>query len=267
MLGNHFYNETIRRTVIGFGTLFNNIEIKKKDPTNGEVIETEKVALAYGPKQKFLYRLFENPSTQKVAITMPRMYFEMNGITYDSSRKTSPTQKYRTVIEDNGNEVRVQYVPVPYTLSFELGILAKDQDTGLQILEQILPYFQPSFNITLKMIPDMDEKRDVSITLNNINLEDEWDESFLNRRLVIYTLQFTAKSYLYGPYNKADIIRRATIYETVGDAAVSRRAAELTYTPKAKTDLNQDGQVDANDDLIVTADDDFGFNSGITLLQ
>ena len=112
----------------------------------------------------------------------------------------------------------------------------------------------------------MDEKRDVAITLNSVNLEDEWDESFLNRRLVIYTLQFTAKSYLYGPYNQADIIRKATVYESIGDAAVSRRMAELTYTPKAKTDLNQDGQIDANDDLIVTADDDFGFNSGFTIL-
>ena len=267
MLGNHFYNETIRRTVIGFGTLFNNIEVKTKDPSNGEVIESEKVALAYGPKQKFLYRLFENQSTQKVAITMPRMYFEMTGISYDQGRKTSPIQKYKSVIDNNGNEVRVQYLPVPYTLNFELGILSKDQDTGLQILEQILPFFQPSFNITLKMIPDMDEKRDVSITLNSVNLEDDWDDSFLNRRLVIYTLQFSAKTYLYGPYNKADIIRKATVYETIGDTAVGRRAAELNYTPKAKTDINQDGQVDANDDVLVTADDDFGFNSGFTVLS
>jgi len=266
MLGSHFYNETIRRTVIGFGTLFNNIDVKTRDPETNEVIETEKVALAYGPKQKFLYRLFENPSTQKVAITMPRIYFEMTGISYDSARKTSPVQKYKNVIEENGNEIRVQYLPVPYTLNFELGILSKDQDTGLQILEQILPFFQPSFNITLKMIPDMDEKRDVSVTLNSVNLEDEWDESFLNRRLVVYTLQFSAKTYLYGPYRKADIIRKAKVIETVGDQEVNRRAAELTYTPKAKTDINQDGQVDANDDVLVTADDDFGFNSGFNIL-
>ena len=137
MLGSHFYNETIRRTVIGFGTLFNNIDVKTRDPETGQVIETEKVALAYGPKQKFLYRLFENPSTQKVAITMPRMYFEMTGISYDSTRKTSPVQKYKNVVADSGSEVRVQYLPVPYTVNFELGILSKDQDTGLQILEPV----------------------------------------------------------------------------------------------------------------------------------
>ena len=105
MLGTHFYHEIIRKTIIGFGTLFNNIEVKTKDPSNGEVIESEKVALAYGPKQKFLYRLFENQSTQKVAITMPRMYFEMTGISYDQGRKTSPIQKYKSVIDNNGNEV------------------------------------------------------------------------------------------------------------------------------------------------------------------
>ena len=264
MLGTHFYNETIRRTVIGFGTLFNNLEIKKTNA--GEVIEAEKVALAYGPKQKFLYRLFENPSTQKVAITMPRMYFEMTGIQYDQARKTSPIQKYKTVVAENANEVRVQYVPVPYTINFELGILAKDQDTGLQILEQILPFFQPTFNITINMIPDMNEKRDVAITLDGINMEDEWDDSFLERRLVVYTLQFTAKTFLYGPYNKADIIRKATVYESVGDKAVGRRAVKMEYTPKAKTDKNQDGQVDANDDILVTPDDDFGFNSGFEIL-
>ena len=264
MLGTHFYNETIRRTVIGFGTLFNNVEIKKKNA--GEVIEAEKVALAYGPKQKFLYRLFENPSTQKVAITMPRMYFEMTGIQYDQARKTSPIQKYKTVVAENANEVRVQYVPVPYTINFELGILAKDQDTGLQILEQILPFFQPTFNITINMIPDMNEKRDVAITLDGINMEDEWDDSFLERRLVVYTLQFTAKTFLYGPYNKADIIRKATVYESIGDKAVGRRAVKMEYTPKAKVDKNQDGQVDANDDILITPDDDFGFNSGFEIL-
>ena len=129
---------------------------------------------------------------------MPRLYFEMTGVEYDSARKTSPIQKYKTIIADNGNEVKVQYVPVPYNISFELGIIAKSQDDALQILEQILPYFQPSFSVTLNMIPDMNEKKDIAIVLNNINGEDEWDDSFLNRRYIAYTLNFTMKSYLYG---------------------------------------------------------------------
>ena len=175
MLGTQFYNQAVRKTVVSFGTLFNNIELKKI--VDGQVIETEKVPLAYGPKQKFLYRLQGNPTDgRKVAITLPRIYFEMTGIDYDASRKTPATQKYKTVINDNGNEVRTQYVPVPYNISFEVGILCKSQDDGLQILEQIRPFFQPSFSMSLKFIPDMDEVRDVAVVLNSVDFDDDWED-------------------------------------------------------------------------------------------
>ncbi len=265
MLGTQFYNQAVRKTVISFGTLFNNIELKKI--VDGQVMETEKVPLAYGPKQKFLYRLQGNPTDgKKVAITMPRIYFEMTGIDYDPTRKTPATQKYKTVINDDGNEVRTQYVPVPYNISFEVGILAKSQDDGLQILEQILPFFQPSFSMSLKFIPDMDEVRDVAVVLNNVDFEDDWEDDFTTRRSITYSMQFTCKSYIYGPYTKADVIRKSRIIQTIGDKAVNKRHAELTYTPKAKTDLNQDGQVTAADDALVTSTDDFGFNEGFEFL-
>lgn len=265
MLGTQFYNQAVRKTVISFGTLFNNIELKKT--VDGQVLETEKVPLAYGPKQKFLYRLQGNPTDgRKVAITLPRIYFEMTGIDYDASRKTPATQKYKTVINDNGNEVRTQYVPVPYNISFEVGILCKSQDDGLQILEQILPFFQPSFSMSLKFIPDMDEVRDVAVVLNSVDFDDDWEDDFSTRRSITYTMQFTAKSYIYGPYTKADVIRKSRIIETIGDTNVNKRHVELSYTPKAKTDINQDGQVTAADDALVTADDDFGFNEGMTFL-
>ena len=265
MLGTQFYNQAVRKTVVSFGTLFNNIELKKT--VDGQVIETEKVPLAYGPKQKFLYRLQGNPTDgRKVAITLPRIYFEMTGIDYDASRKTPATQKYKTVINDNGNEVRTQYVPVPYNISFEVGILCKSQDDGLQILEQILPFFQPSFSMSLKFIPDMDEVRDVAVVLNSVDFDDDWEDDFSTRRSITYTMQFTAKSYIYGPYTKADVIRKSRIIETIGDTNVNKRHVELSYTPKAKTDINQDGQVTAADDALVTADDDFGFNEGMEFL-
>ena len=265
MLGTQFYNQAVRKTVVSFGTLFNNIELKKT--VDGQVIETEKVPLAYGPKQKFLYRLQGNPTDgRKVAITLPRIYFEMTGIDYDASRKTPATQKYKTIINDNGNEVRTQYVPVPYNISFEVGILCKSQDDGLQILEQILPFFQPSFSMSLKFIPDMNEVRDVAVVLNSVDFDDDWEDDFSTRRSITYTMQFTAKSYIYGPYTKADVIRKSRIIETIGDTAVNKRHVELSYTPKAKTDINQDGQVTAADDALVTADDDFGFNEGMTFL-
>jgi len=265
MLGTQFYNQAVRKTVVSFGTLFNNIELKKI--VDGQVIETEKVPLAYGPKQKFLYRLQGNPTDgRKVAITLPRIYFEMTGIDYDAARKTPATQKYKTVINDNGNEVRTQYVPVPYNISFEVGILCKSQDDGLQILEQILPFFQPSFSMSLKFIPDMNEVRDVAVVLNSVDFDDDWEDDFSTRRSITYTMQFTAKSYIYGPYTKADVIRKSRIIETIGDTNVNKRHVELSYTPKAKTDINQDGQVTAADDALVTADDDFGFNEGMSFL-
>ena len=265
MLGTQFYNQAVRKTVVSFGTLFNNIELKKT--VDGQVIETEKVPLAYGPKQKFLYRLQGNPTDgRKVAITLPRIYFEMTGIDYDASRKTPATQKYKTVINENGNEVRTQYVPVPYNISFEVGILCKSQDDGLQILEQILPFFQPSFSMSLKFIPDMNEVRDVAVVLNSVDFDDDWEDDFSTRRSITYTMQFTAKSYIYGPYTKADVIRKSRIIETIGDTNVNKRHVELSYTPKAKTDINQDGQVTAADDALVTADDDFGFNEGMSFL-
>ena len=265
MLGTQFYNQAVRKTVVSFGTLFNNIELKKT--VDGQVIETEKVPLAYGPKQKFLYRLQGNPTDgRKVAITLPRIYFEMTGIDYDAARKTPATQKYKTVINDNGNEVITQYVPVPYNISFEVGILCKSQDDGLQILEQILPFFQPSFSMSLKFIPDMNEVRDVAVVLNSVDFDDDWEDDFSTRRSITYTMQFTAKSYIYGPYTKADVIRKSRIIETIGDTNVNKRHVELSYTPKAKTDINQDGQVTAADDALVTADDDFGFNEGMSFL-
>ena len=267
MLGSHFYNEVTRKSIIAFGTLFNNISIKKKDPSTGAVLEESKVPLAYGPRQKFLVRLEQMVSaTRKVSITVPRLYFEMNSIDYDPQRKTSPIQKYKTIINDNQDEVRTQYVPVPYNLGFELGIIAQSQDDALQILESILPYFQPSFSITLNMIPDMNEKKDISIILNSINYADDWDDNFLDRRSIVWTMMFTAKSYIYGPFNKSDVIKKAIVYESTGDKNQGKRQTKMTYSPKAKTDKNADGVIDAADDALVISTDDFGFNEGIELL-
>jgi hypothetical protein len=256
MLGNHFYHEIIKKNVKAFGTIFNNIQIEKKDP--------EKVALAYGPKSKFLARLDQDPSTErKVSITMPRISFEMTDISYDPSRKTSPIQKY---LKQDGSQTRVQFMPVPYNLGFELAILSKTQDDALQILEQILPYFQPSFNVTVNLIPEMDEKKDLPIILNNISYEDDYEDDMMRRRAIVYTLTFTLKTYMYGPVSDADLIRKATVFESLGDFNQHRRALKYEITPAATEDMDGDSDVDAADDALVMPDDDFGFNEGITLL-
>ena len=200
------------------------------------MLEAEKVPLAYGPKNKFLVRLEQNPDVDnKVAITLPRLYFEMTNISYDTSRKITATQKLKKTIDADGESLSVQYVPVPYNMEFELGIIAKSQDDGLQILEQILPYFQPNFNITLNMIPEMGEKKDITINLNSINYEDDWDGDFLDRRSIVWTLNFTARSYIYGPFTKSGVIKKATVYEAVGDKndSPANRNTKLTFTPKA----------------------------------
>ena len=270
MLGTNFYNEAIKKTVVGFGTLFNGITVKNVDRSTGDVLSEQRVPVQYGPKEKFITRLEENPELRKVSITYPRIYFEMTGVNYDGTRKTSPVQKYKSVIADNGNEVSMQYVPVPYKVDFELGILSRNHDDGLQILEQILPYFQPNFNITINFIPDMNEKRDVRIQLTSINYSDEWDDNFEERRMLNWTINFEAMTYIYGPYNRGDIIRKAIIYETLSDLNVNERKTELQYTPRALTDLNNDGNIEGvgdppgPDDLLLTADDDFGFSGSIT---
>ena len=264
MLGNRFYHEIIKKNVKAFGTLFNNIQIEKRDPDSGSVIRQEKVALAYGPKSKFLARLDQDPSTErKVSITMPRISFEMTDISYDPSRKTSPIQKY---LKQNGNETKVQFMPVPYNLGFELGILSRNQDDALQILEQILPYFQPSFNVTVNLIPEMDEKKDLPIILNDVSYEDDYEDDMMRRRSITYTLRFTLKTYLYGPVSDAALIRKATVFESLGDFNQHRRVLRYDVTPESLIDRDGDNDIDAADDALVMPDDDFGFNEGITLL-
>ena len=224
MLGSHFYNSIVRKNIIAFGTLFNNIEMKSTNPDTGEVLETIKVPLNYGPKQKFLVRLAENNASSKVAISLPRIYFEMNNVEYDPSRKTSPIQQYKTIIADNGNEVRVQYVPVPYNLSFELGVIAKSQDDALQIVEQILPFFTPDFTVTMTTVPNTSEKRDVPIVLQDVSYTDEYEGDFQSRRVITWTLNFEMKTYLYGSISSSEIIRDV----------------------RARTYITDDGQVDVN---------------------
>jgi hypothetical protein len=238
MLGTYSYHEIFRKTVVAFGTLFNNIELRR---TN----EVMKVPLAYGPKQKFLARLDQtpDPTNKRVQITLPRISFEINGITYDSSRKVSPTQKIK--IAKDGDENKNVFMPVPYNLSFELSIISKTQEDGLQILEQILPYFQPHYNLPVKLLPDVNETKDVPVVLSSVDYQDDYESDFSTRRAIIYTLQFTVKTYLYGPVTDSKVIKKViTDYYT--DTNTSTAPREVRYTI-------QPDPVDAD------ADDDFGF--------
>ena len=190
MLGQTFYNESLRKTVIAFGSLFNDIYISRKDSTGADV-QTLKVPLAYGPKQKFIIRLEADPGLDRaIAITLPRLGFEISGLEYDPSRKLNRIIKRRKVstTEDKKlQQMQSQYTPVPYNLNFELFCMAKNSDDGIQIVEQIVPFFQPEYTVALKEVPEMDVVRDVPMVLNSTTYEDNYAGDFTERRAIIYT--------------------------------------------------------------------------------
>ena len=225
----YFYNEILRKTIIGFGTLFNAMEIQQE----GSVV---RIPLAYGPTQKFLARIEQSPDLNKpMAITLPRMSFEFTGLTYDPSRKVTTTQTFVAKDKDDGTESRKSYMPVPYNMQFELSIYTKLNDDALQIVEQILPYFQPAYNLSIELVDQIREKRDVPIVLESVTMQDDYEGDFTTRRVLYYTLRFTAKTYLFGPTKSAskDIIKRSTVsYLTGTDTTNTRR--EVTYSATAR---------------------------------
>ena len=233
MLGTYSYHEIFRKTIVAFGTLFNNIELRRQD-------EVMKVPLAYGPKQKFLARLDQNPdpTNKRVQITLPRLSFEISGIQYDSTRKVSPTQKIQ--FKSSNTKSKNAFMPVPYNINFELAIIAKNQDDGLQIVEQILPFFQPHYNLAVTLAPSIGETKDVPVVLQDLQYEDDYEGDFTARRAIIYTFQFIAKTYLYGPITESKIIKKAQVdMYTSKDTTKAPRQVRYTATPTALTD--QDG--------------------------
>ena len=225
----YFYNEILRRTIIAFGTLFNGITIK----TDSQEI---RVPLAYGPTQKFLARLTQSPDLNKgTAITLPRMSFEFTGLTYDPSRKVTTTQQFTVKDPTTGEESKKAFMPVPYNMQFELALMCKLNDDALQITEQILPYFQPAYNLTIGLVGAIKEKRDVPIILENITMQDDYEGDFTQRRVLLYTMRFTAKTYLFGPVSTAtkDIIRKATVTYLSGDSKSVNRDLRYSVQPRA----------------------------------
>ena len=185
----YFYNEILRRTIISFGTLFNNVTIQQDN-------SVVKVPLAYGPTQKFLARIEQSPDLNKpTAITLPRMSFEFTGLTYDPSRKVTTTQQFTVKDPNDGAETKKAFMPVPYNMNFELAIMTKLNDDALQIVEQILPYFQPAYNLTVELVSTIQEKKDVPVVLENITMEDDYEGDFTKRRVLLYTLRFTCLLY------------------------------------------------------------------------
>jgi len=253
MLGQQFYHETMRKVVVAFGSIFNNIHLVRKD-SSGTVVQTMKVPLAYGPKEKFLVRLREDADlTKQVAVTLPRIGFEIKNLEYDAARKLNRVQKFKKVKGANSTQLDTQYMPVPYNLSFELYIMAKQSEDALQIVEQILPYFQPDYTVTINDMADMGIKRDIPLILNSVSYEDSYEGDFTARRAIVYTLAFTCKFYLYGPVSSSKVIKtvQADQYTDMPDAS-PKREQRLVVTPSPMT---------------AEADDNFGFNEATSFFE
>jgi len=247
----YFYNESMRRMTIAFGQLFNNIQIKRKD-SSGSTIQSIRVPLAYAPKEKFLTRLDQQPDldSREFAITLPRMSFEISTIEYDASRKLNRLQKFKKVkTSAEGKTLDFNYMPVPYNISYTLNVFTATAEGGLQIIEQILPYFQPDYTVTVNAIPGLDIKRDVPIILNGVNYEDSYSGDYTTRRAVIYTLTFTAKTYLFGPAQTQGVVKKvqADLYSDT-DRNNKAREERIIIEPNPTS---------------ADADDDFGFTTTI----
>ena len=249
MFGNHFYHSTIKRAVSVFGTLFNNISIVREDG------KSMKVPLAYGPRSKWIARLQASPDPygKLIATTLPRMGFELSSIEYDASRKLTKKTQLKKATTTNPLQMQKQFSPAPYNLGFTLSIMVKNTDDGLQIIEQIMPYFTPDYTVTISTVPDMSDKRDVPIVLSSISQEDSYEGDFTTRQVLTYTLEFVMKNYIYGPVEKSEIIRTAkvrTYMETgtgkITSADTAGRVVNQTVTPNP-VDASPDDVVSYNE--------------------
>ena len=202
MFENHFYNESTRRMVSVFGSIFNDMEVVKKDSA-GKIIQKIKVPLGYAPRTKVLARLNEQTSDPKIAIKLPRMSFEISSMEYDANARVSKHKNYTKVIVGDSLQLNKLGAPAVYKVGFELNILASTQDEGLQMLEQILPMFQPEYTVTIKDIPAMDITTDTPIILESVTLNDDYEGDLITRRAIIYTLSFSTRIRYYRGLGKS----------------------------------------------------------------
>jgi len=241
MFGYHSYNKNIRNIVVLFGTVFNDISVKRLK-SDGTTEREFKVPIAYGPAEKFLSKL-----NQQDTVTLPRMSFEITDYSYDPVRKLQTTKKLKKVKTGSTTDLNTIYNPVPYNFNITLSIMVKYSDDGTQILEQILPYFTPEFQVTMNEMSTMGVKRDIPIILTGVTTEDTYEGDFLTRRALIHTLTFTVKGYIYGRTTDQGVIREVDV--------------NLGANMNDKKDVNIDIKPDPT---TADADDTFGFTETIT---
>lgn len=261
MLGNnHFYNRTIRKVVVAFGTIFNDIDVIRQLNGDGTKLERMRVPLSYGPKEKYIYRLTSDPTLVKsIATYVPRISFNLDGLQYDAGRKQMSTlQNFST--NANG-EMSRQYTPVPYNFDFSLSIYVRNTEDGTQILEQILPFFTPDFTVTVDFVPTMDRKYDMPVILNSVTSSVDFEGDMTTTRLIIWDLNFTVKGFIW-PIVKSDSNRGliGTTYDAANNLygkAIVNLYEDPSFNTKIAAIETRPNPIDAQ------PDDEYGFRDTI----
>jgi hypothetical protein len=259
MFGRTWNHDSLRKYIIVFGTVFNDIYINRLSNA-GEVLQTLKVPLTYGPKDKVLSRLEQSPKMDnQVGIILPRISFEMTTMEYDPTRKLNTLNKLtkQSTTAGTDDEVKYQYQPVPYDMQFEMNILVKNAEDGTRIVEQIVPYFTPDFTVSVNLVPEVDGPRDIPIILNSITSQDQYEGSFEQRRALIWTLSFTMKGYLYGPTKKSKLIKLAeTTFRFPQDVEIGNTDnTSNTIVVASRPGLTANGQPTTNTALSISYED------------
>lgn len=250
MLNNpHFYHRSIRKVVVAFGTVFNDIEVIRYNKDGSGPKERFKVPLSYGAKEKYLTRLMSDPSLNKsVAVVIPRISFNLDGMKYDYGRKQVSTLRNFAQV-GNTTTLNAQYAPVPYDFNFSMSVYVRNTEDGTQILEQILPFFTPDFNVTVDFIPDMNPKYDMPIILGDVRSNVEYEGDFSTTRLITWDMDFTVKAFIWPPIKTSGLIRSANtnIYQEGSNSSI-----------KVVNILTRPDPIDAQ------PDDEYGFSETIT---
>lgn len=255
---NYFYNETTRKYIALFGTLFNKISIARYEPADRTTpVQSMIVPISYGPYQKFLARITQDPNLdRKPAITLPRMAFEMTSMSYDGTRKVNSLKKISTTGQDLQDSSAYQYAPAPYNIEFSLYVMTKYAEDGTQVLEQVVPFFKPELTTTVKLIEGM-EPLDIPLILNSVSVDDIYEGDFETRRSLMWTLNFTMKAWYFGPVREKKIIKFIDLDfydDTTDDARVQETVTiqpGLTANGQPTSDINETvpyEQIDFEDD-------------------
>jgi len=211
IFGHDFYHGTIRRYVIMFGNIFNDMQVKRYDSL-GALAQTLNVPISYGPKQKQIERVLADPDFGRAVSTiLPRIGFSMTTMGYNPIRKLNPFSKFKGALNTNDSNFQSTYAPVPYDFNFQLSILTKNAEDGTQMIEQILPFFTPDFTVSMKVLPDINVTLDIPIELTGVTSDDSYEGDYGSNRILTWDLDFTIKGYLFGPISTSTYITDAEI--------------------------------------------------------